>query len=129
MYTSLALAKIIGLYCVLVGLAMLLKPARCKKMVQDCAQFPAILDVAGVFTLILGLIMIVIHNVWVMAWPVLVTIVAWLVVIKGVVVLFMPEAVVDLGRKMSSANCCHVVAAIVTLVIGIIFCLFGFFMW
>ena len=66
MYTSIALAKIIGLYCVLVGLAMLLKPERCKKMVQDYIQFPAVLDVAGIFTLILGLIMIVIHNVWVM---------------------------------------------------------------
>ena len=49
---------------------------------------------ASVFVLILGLLLVVAHNVWVAGWPVIVTLLSWLVLIKAVAYLLLPQEAV-----------------------------------
>lgn len=45
----------------------------------------------GYLSLILGLISVLLHNIWVADWHVLVTIFGWLTLIKGILVIAWPE--------------------------------------
>ena len=53
---------------------------------QPGLMFPLVL-----LLLICGLLIIVGHNIWVADWHVIVTIVGWLTVLKGVIVLMFPQ--------------------------------------
>lgn len=126
MLTSLILAKIAGLYCLFVGLAMLINPHRFKTMIHDFVHSPAALHLAAFITLILGIILTVFHNVWTWDWRVLITIVAWLTLIKGLILLFVPTLTIKSGKAMESSNTFYVITAIITLLVGIILAYYGF---
>ena len=52
---------------------------------------PAVLLLSAVVTLMLGLALVLQHNIWVMDWQVLVTILCWIVFLKGLFLLFFPK--------------------------------------
>src|SRR5208337_1890863 len=82
------LSKLLGLYCVVVGLAMFVHSHATIKALVQCA--PA-LYIAGIIALAIGLAMVLGHNVWSGGvLPVVVTLVGWLSLIKGVLILFLP---------------------------------------
>ena len=126
MILSIALAKIIGIYCILVGVAMLANPVRFKNMIDDFMQYPLVLNLAGIIALILGLILTVIHNVWIMDWRILITIVAWIILLKGVFRLFLPELVVNVGKGLKSSAVFYFITAALTLLVGLILGYYGF---
>jgi hypothetical protein len=41
--------------------------------------------------LVLGLTVVTLHNVWVADWPVVITVVGWIMVLKSVAFLFLPQ--------------------------------------
>jgi len=90
------LSKLLGLYCVVVGLAMFAHiPATLEtiKMMVHCA--PA-LYIAGIIALAMGLAMVLGHNVWSGGvLPVVVTLVGWIALIKGLLILFLPAGWVE----------------------------------
>ena len=47
--------------------------------------------VTAFFTIILGLLMVVSHNIWQWSWRVIITIIAWIVLLKGVCILMLPQ--------------------------------------
>ncbi len=84
------LAKLIGLYCVLFGLAMAAqKQAMLDVFAALMRNDPALLivEVIGVTA---GLAIVIGHNVWSGgALPVVVTVLGWIILIRGVVLLFL----------------------------------------
>jgi hypothetical protein len=89
------LSKLIGLYCVLVPLYMLTHKQVTVEMVAALLHTQAALFAVGLMSVIIGLAMILGHNVWSGgALPVVVTLVGWTALIKGLLCLFLsPEAV------------------------------------
>ncbi len=45
----------------------------------------------GYITLLLGLVTVILHNVWVAEWPVVITLLGWSTVIKGIMKIGFPE--------------------------------------
>ena len=126
MDVSIFLAKVAGLYMVIVSLILLVNPddykTRAKKFLQD----EMLTLLAGPFTLIIGLLIVVAHNVWVMGWPVIITIFGWLGTIKGVIFLLFPHATVAKFRTLIDKVNMRVVG-IIYLLIGLFLCYKGFF--
>jgi hypothetical protein len=95
------LSKLIGLYSVLVGLAMLAHRHASVETIQAMVHNAPVLYIAGVIALTAGLAMVLGHNVWHGGvLPVVVTLVGWLSLVKGLVILLLsPHAagVVFLG--------------------------------
>ncbi len=91
---TLFLGRLIGLYCILIALAMFThKPA----MVETVTAFfhdPPLLFVTGVVVVAAGLALILGHNVWSGgALPVVVTLIGWMALTKGLLILFLsPQA-------------------------------------
>lgn len=78
------LAKIFGLYFIGVSIAFIINPKRIKPIYQKMTENEAVLFLGGIFALLIGAVVISVHNVWVMEWPVFITLLGWISFLKGV---------------------------------------------
>lgn len=87
------LSKLIGLYLILVSLAMLTHRQATVESITALMHNPPVLFVVGVIAVAAGLAMVLGHNIWSGGMlPVLVTLTGWLLLTKGVLLLFLsPE--------------------------------------
>jgi hypothetical protein len=87
------LSKLIGLFCVLYSLSMLAHRETTLSAVSALVAEPGALLVLGVVVLGLGIAMVLGHNVWSAgALPIVVTIVGWLTLFKGLFLTFLAPA-------------------------------------
>ena len=85
------LAKLIGLYCIVIALGMIVNRRSVLSAVNAMLKSPSTLFIVGVFTTAIGLAMVVGHNIWRGgAATVLVTIIGWLSLAKGLALAFTP---------------------------------------
>jgi hypothetical protein len=95
MSLSIFLAQVIGLYLFLVSLAMLVHHQRFKKTAMDLTGIPLMITLTGICMLLL-----VDHNIWVPDWPVVVTIIGWILLLQGLMRLFVPDAFIRMSKDM-----------------------------
>ena len=85
METSLFLAKVIGLSCFIFGISLLLAKTAYQAAAKDYINHSGLQLLGGTISLILGVLIIVSHNIWQFDWRVLITIIGWLILIKGII--------------------------------------------
>ena len=90
METSLFLAKVFGLYFMVTGLVAPLRRKDLMAMVEQLFENRPLIFVLSFVGFVIGLLLVVSHNVWLAGWPVVVTILAWLVLLKALVYLLLP---------------------------------------
>ncbi|HYW40224.1 MAG TPA: hypothetical protein VE957_19115 [Terriglobales bacterium] len=99
---TLFLSRLIGLYCILVALSMITRRQATLESVTALLHDPSMMFILGVITLAAGLAMVLGHNIWSgAALVVIVTLVGWITLIKGLLFLFLPpemEAGLFLGQ-------------------------------
>jgi hypothetical protein len=85
------LGKLIGIYCILVAIAMGINKQATIQTVMVLVRDGPLLFVFGLIMVAAGVAMILRHNIWSGgALPVIVTIVGWLTLLKGLAFLFFP---------------------------------------
>jgi len=85
------LSRLIGLYCILVTLPMMIHKQATVETAIALLHDPSMMLVLGVFTLAAGLAMVLAHNIWSGgALAVVVTLMGWLSLTKGLLFLFLP---------------------------------------
>lgn len=84
------LGKVIGIYLFIISLAMLTRFHQFSDMMNELANNNSAMFVTGFFTLILGILLVVSHNIWQWNWRVLITLVAWISLAKGIAIIFYP---------------------------------------
>ena len=102
MCLSTFLAQAIGWYLFLTSLAMLMNQVYFKKVMNDFFGNHMILTLTGAISIILGLLIVLCHNVWVSDWPILITIIGWLTLLQGAFRYFFPEAAVRFARNLQA---------------------------
>ncbi len=99
---TLFLSRLIGLYCILVALSMMTRRQVTVETVEALLRNPSMMLILGVITLTAGLAMVLGHNIWSGGGlAVVVTLVGWITLIKGLLFLFLPpqmEAGLFLGQ-------------------------------
>lgn len=75
---------------VAVSLALMMKPKRLGKLIAEMEN-EATMFFWGVVSLVIGIAMVLAHNVWAWDWRVVVTILGWLTLAKGLDVLLLPD--------------------------------------
>ncbi len=91
MSMSIFLAKFFGLYLGIMVVSLFTRRQQLITTARQMVNQPALMLLAGVITLMLGIVLVISHNLWVMDWPALVTLLCWLVFLKGLALLLMPE--------------------------------------
>ena len=104
---------------------MLVHQQRCKKIAADFLAHPVLICMSSSMYLIIGLLIVIEHNVWMGAWPVVVTLIGWIILLKGLMRLFFPEAFVKIMKDML-ARAPYLVNSWVRLLVGLYLIWAGF---
>lgn len=121
---SLFYAKLIGFYCVIVGLGMLVNAKNIQPMILEFVQNKSLVFLSGVLSLLFGLTVVLTHHVWT-GWPVIVTVIGYLAVVKGVVRIGFNEGFTRFTRKFAHGTPYYVMSLVV-LVLGAVLLYFGY---
>ncbi|STX51802.1 Integral membrane protein (PIN domain superfamily) [Legionella busanensis] len=116
---SYIIEQVLGLYMLIMAIIMIARADYYRKVVRDLSADKNTVFVSAMFALIFGLIMVVIHNIWEWRFELLATIIAWVVLLKAIFWLALPEYMLALSRKVYKDNMYYVMAVIAG-IIGII---------
>jgi len=118
MDNTMFLAAIFGPMYIVFGLSLVLYAPMWVKVVKDMEKNHYIMLPMMMFSLILGLALVQMHNIWEWNLWVVITITAWGALIKGVFYLLAPGSVIKATLKTFNCTCWYYPAGIVMLVLG-----------
>lgn len=122
---SIFVARVAAVVYLAVGLGMLFDKAYYKKFLENFTKDMTAMYVGGFMALVAGMALVMFHNTWVKSWEVLVTILGWLALIKGVTILAFPSTMMDFSKSMVKGKKVTTYGYVV-IVLGLIFGYFGF---
>ena len=96
---SIFLAQVFGLYFILAGLAMLFRPSAIQELFVMMSDRSNTL-LTGFITLLIGIPLVLLHNIWDGSWRVLITALVWATLFKGLVRIFLPDVVIRLAKTL-----------------------------
>jgi hypothetical protein len=126
MSNSLFLARLIGPVMLVVGLAVFANQRGFREMAEEFLASRALMFLSGLILMPAGLAIVLTHNVWAADWRVLITLLGWLAAIGGALRLFGPMFVLKAGHAMLDKPYFTSIAAAVWVVLGLLFCFFGY---
>ena len=127
METSVFIAKIFGLCYLIMGAGFLFNRKAFQQVMEDFCKNAAVVFYGGLLALVIGVVIILTHNVWVTNWTVMITIIGWLALIKGIWIIVFPNTVPKLMQVYKKNKNLLIVNPIVMLILGAVLTFFGFF--
>lgn len=100
MNNSLLLARLIGPFLLLVGIGWLLNVKNFHRIIEDFSNNSALVYITGLIAFIAGLAVVSTHNIWVTDWPIAITIIGWMMLIKGGCLVILPEISFKVARVL-----------------------------
>ena len=126
MQTSIFLARLIGPVMALMGISVIVNELAFRKLAQEFLRSPALIFMSGIILMPAGLAVVLNHNVWVLDWRIIVTLLGWIAVISGAFRVFAPDRATKIGKKALNRKDYILAAAGFWLVVGAVLCYFGF---
>ena len=122
MHIANKLAILAGSAFLVVGLSLFTNPYVSTAM-NDLVNNQGLLWVTGLVTFVMGTVMLALYNTWSKSWRVLVTIIGWLAVIKGAVLVLFPQVMTLYVNFLS--NTTLTLSGIYAIVLGGLFLFLG----
>jgi hypothetical protein len=119
MEVSLFLAKVLGFYFLIAGVALLTQYKEWQAMITDFVKNKHAKFVSGAIILFLGLVMAVAHNIWSSDWRAVITLIAWLAVMKGIMYLLVPQESLGNVMKLFKAREWYATWGVVAILLGL----------
>ena len=91
MELSVVIARILALTYLGAGIAALTGRIKFAQMVEEFERSSALTYVTGFFTLVCGVLLVSYHSIWDGSWRVLISIVGWLSLLKGFLLISFPQ--------------------------------------
>ncbi len=128
MDTSLFLAKVIGLVFLIFAISICIAKSQYQTVLKDLITHPALILLTGTFNLIIGVLIVVSHNIWELDWRILITLIGWLLLLRGIIWTTFPKIILTNVTRLSETQIFRIlyISAVVIFIIGIVLCYFGF---
>lgn len=126
MELSILIAKIIGIIYLSFGVGLLLNQQFYKNEIPKLLENTAYLILGGFIAIIIGVLIIDNHNYWVKNWTVIITIIGWIAILKGILLLAFPTLTKIYEPIVNSENFYKILGPFV-LIFGLVFIYLGFF--
>jgi len=127
MDSSIFIARIFGLSYLVIGVGFMLNRKAFQRVMDDFCKNAALVFYGGILALVIGIAIVLTHNVWVANWTVIITIIGWLGLIKGVWIIVFPGTVSGFMQAYQKNSNLILIHSIAALVFGIVLTFFGFF--
>ena len=125
MELSIFIAKIISVIYLSVGLGAVFSADHYRKILDDMFNNAALTYLTGFMAVIIGFLLVHYHNIWVKDWTVLITIIGWLALMKGVMIIGFPKFVLAYSKPIFEGWGFRIFPYI-TIFMGLLFGYFGF---
>ena len=122
---SIVLARIISVIYLSFSLGGLLDRDYYRRISDDVCRSSGLTFITGFLAAIAGYFVVHYHNLWVKDWPVLITLIGWIALGKGIVILMLPKSIQGLTEFFISGSLLRVIPYGAFL-IGLILGYFGF---
>ena len=122
MHIANKLAILAGSAFFVVGLSLFINPY-VSTVMSDLVNNQGLLWVTGLVTFVMGTVMLALYNTWSKSWRVLVTIIGWLALIKGAVLMLFPQVMTLYVNFLS--NTTLTLSGIYAIVLGGLFLFLG----
>lgn len=126
MEISLFLAKVLGLFFSLSTLIILLRYKEHLRIESEAAGNAVYVVSSGFFFLLAGIMLVVSHTLWTGDWRLIITILSWMIFMKGLLRILFPSGVKRLVEKKNSSGYSWL-GEIISFFIGIFLVYKGFF--
>lgn len=124
MELSILVAKLSALFFIAVGIRAVSGNLNIKKMLASFDDSQGLTIMSGFAMIAIGGLLVENHNIWVKDWPVLVTIIGWASLIKGVIFVGFPDVISFSGGMFKKAPVDKLGYVIIAL--GLLFGYYGF---
>jgi len=127
MGVAIFIARVFGLCYLILGTGFLFNRRAFAKVMEDFGKNAALTFLSGLFALVIGVVIILLHNVWVANWTVIITIIGWAGLFKGIWLIVFPETVPKFMQAYLNNKNLQITHASVALILGIVLTYLGFF--
>jgi hypothetical protein len=98
MELSILIAKIISVIYISSGIAVLIGTLKISDFVNEFEKSPTLTFLSGCIGIIFGTILVNYHNIWVKNWTVMITIISWIMLVGGVLVVMIPKSLLYMKK-------------------------------
>jgi len=98
---TLFLAQAFGIFFVIAGLGMILKESSMRTLVTKLSSDRTSVMLGGYFSLILGIPLVLVHNVWGTPLEMIISALVWITFLKGVTRVLMPDLIIKLSSTFA----------------------------
>jgi hypothetical protein len=125
MELSILIARITAVVYLSAALGAVFSTDHYRRVVDDMFNNAGLTYLTGFTAVIFGFLIVNYHNIWVKDWTVLITIMGWLALMKGVLIIAFPKFVQGYSRLIFEGRGLSIFPY-VAIVIGLLFGYFGF---
>ena len=118
--------QVLSLAYLAIGVGMLINPDVYKKLYEDFIENTSTLYFGGIMALVIGYLLVTFHNVWEMDWHVIITVIGWIALIKGMLILVRPKAMIALTKAMIKKEGSLKIMSVFVIIVGLFFSFLGF---
>ncbi len=115
---SMFLARLLGPTFVAIGLGMLINLGMYESMVAEALHTGILFYLSGLLSLLAGLSIINLHNIWHADWRVIITVLGWLMTIGGIIRIVVPQVAIVIGSSIYSGRVPTIVIALIVAALG-----------
>jgi hypothetical protein len=123
---SIFLARLLGPLLLLPGIGLFINPRVFRTMATEVVGSITLIYLFGFIDLAAGLAIVLTHNVWVASWRVLITLIGWLLLIRGAARVLITEAIMGYAAKVIRSKQLYPISGAVLTVLGLVLCYFGY---
>ena len=125
MNTTIILAQILGITLTFMGLSLIIDKKGASLLLEEATKNRAILWILGFISLLVGTVLLEFHNTWNTLLQSLITLIGWLALIKGIMILLFGDTLAWFYKHWNKEKT-FTVSGIITFIIGLIFVYYGF---
>ncbi len=130
MHTSRLIARLMGPVLIVIAMGMafglILEGSGYSSLMKEFIVHRGLIFLTGVLALLAGVTIVNEHNLWVPDWRVIITVLGWLLVVRGVMALVFPLTVQVFGDRIVASQAGSIAGATVAFVLGAILCIMGY---
>jgi hypothetical protein len=126
MQVSVFLARLLGPLLLLPGVGLLVNPRAFRTMASEVVGSITLVYLFGLIDFAAGLAIVLVHNVWAVNWRVLITLIGWLLMIRGAARILITDTLMGYAKTVIRTKQLYPVSGGVLVILGLVLCYFGY---
>ena len=115
---SIFLARLLGPTFAAIALGILINLGIYERMISEALHTGILFYLSGLLSLLAGLAIVNLHNMWCADWRVIITVLGWLMTIGGIIRIVVPPVTIAIGSTIYGGRAPTIVVALIIGALG-----------